>query len=131
MDMTEFKSVIEALHPIVGELTDGAIWLAALYIGFNLLISLTVPLSCIYVAYKFGIMLKEWALTKKKTVKSTEVSVFLDKELITDDVVVSENILEAFNLCKNRPSMYKSIYMHKEHSKYLLDAVKEKIERES
>ncbi len=33
MDMIEFQKVIQALQPLVGELTDGAIWVAAMYIG--------------------------------------------------------------------------------------------------
>lgn len=125
MDMPEFQAVIESLQPLVGELTDGAIWIAGMYIGFKLLISLTVPLCIIWVVYKFGVMLKEWACKEKVNV------IKLDNDMITNDEVVMENIKEAFRICRLDCGLYKSRYMHDQHSKFLLDAVKEKAAREA
>lgn len=131
MDMTEFQAVIESLQPLVGELTDGAIWIAGMYIGFKLLISLTVPLCVIWVGYRFGLMLKEYACKKKVTINVTEKHTSLDRELISSDEVVMENIKEAFRICREDCGLFKSEYMHKEHSVFLLDAVKEKLNRET
>lgn len=130
MDMTEFQAVIESLQPLVGELTDGAIWIAGMYIGFKLLISLTVPLCIIWVIYRFGLMLKEWACKRKVNVNVTEKHVVLDRVIISSSEDALENIKEAFRICREDCGLFKSEYMHEEHAKFLLDAAKEKAARE-
>ena len=122
--MSEFESVINALQPLLGELTDGAIWIAAMYIGFRLLISLTVPLCVIWVVYKFGLMIKDYACKKKVTI--IENNITLDRDIITHDEVCLENIKEAFRICRENAGLLDSNYMHKCHSEFLLNTVKEK-----
>lgn len=131
MNIEDFKSIIDALQPLVGQLTDSAVIMAIVYIAFKLLIDLTVPLCVMFLIYKISKMIKSWASEKKVTVNTTQKNVVLDKDLITSDEVVLENIQKAFSLCRCDAGLFNSSYMHKEHSEFLLNAVKEKLDRDS
>lgn len=131
MNVSEFGEVIKLVEPLVQNVTDSAVLIATLYIGFNLLIELLVPVLVIGALYKLGVHLKEWAIKKKTTVVEEVTKVNLDKKIITSDPEVATNILEAFSLCRNNTKHFVSEYMHKEDSELLLKAVKEKLERDN
>lgn len=130
MDINDFKEVMLALQPIVGEVTDSAIIIACIYIGFNLLISLTVPLVGIFAGYKTVIAIKQVLIAKKTTVIDQSHTAVLDGEVITSDAEVTKMIKRAFSLSHMHKGSYKSVYMHREHAEWLLNAAEEKLERE-
>ena len=125
MNIDELKGIIEAITPLVSDVTDSATLIAALYIGFKLLIELLIPILLIALAYKALQFVKQWAL-KQKTV-TTVVELSLDGDLISTDKNVNENLKEAFRLARLDSGLYASDYIHRQHSAFILDAVREKV----
>lgn len=132
MNVTEFGEVIKLVEPLVQNVTDSAVLIAGLYIGFNLLIELLVPVLTILALYKSVVHFKEWAIKRKVTINEQVTRVNLDGKIISTDPEVAKNILEAFSVCRNgvRKGGFVSEYMHKQDSELLLQAVKEKLERD-
>ncbi|UUW39236.1 hypothetical protein [Vibrio phage Artemius] len=132
MNVTEFGEVIKLVEPLVQNVTDSAVLIAGLYIGFNLLIELLVPVLTILALYKSVVHFKEWAVKRKVTINEQVTRVNLDGKIISTDPEVAKNILEAFNVCRNgvHKGGFVSEYMHKQDSELLLQAVKEKLERD-
>ncbi len=130
MNINDFKEVMTALQPIVGEVTDSAIIIACIYIGFNLLISLTVPLVGILAGYKTVVAIKQVLIAKKTTVIENSHTASLDGSIITSDEEVTKTIKKVFELSHNYKGAYKSNFMHKQHAEWLLKAAQEKLERD-
>lgn len=126
MNVEDFKEIVSALEPLVGSVTDSAVAIAVLYIGFKLLIELAVPLCLMLLIHKIVINLKPWLMQRKIVVANDTVAVSMDGKLISTDDNVKENLFEAFRICREDVGLFKSQYMHKEHTEFLLDAVRQK-----
>lgn len=125
MNIEELKGIIEAITPLVSDVTDSATLIAALYIGFKLLIELLIPILLIALAYKALQFVKQWAMKQKTVTNVVELS--LDDDLISSDKNVKDNLLEAFRVARLDAGLYSSDYIHRQHSAFILDAVREKV----
>lgn len=131
MNIQEFQQVMQAIEPIVGNITDSAVLIAGLYIAFSLVIELLIPVLLIWLAYRCSCMAKEWLMTKKIIVNETSTVVRLDSEIVTVDGRALNLLREAFKLSHEFNGAFQSQYMHAQHAEFLRDAVKEKLERDS
>lgn len=139
MNVADFKAVIEALQPLMADVTSSAIYIAAMYIGFTLLTQLFIPTSVIYACYKVCIMIKEYFMKEKTTVIKKTTNITLDEKLISTDGEVARLLNKAFDATRRRNedglynrggSTYVSDYIHVADAKWILDTLNAAIERQ-
>lgn len=128
MNIEEVREFVEVITPLVGNVTDSAVSIAWLYVAFNLLVELLIPLSGIAALYKIAVMIKEWAITKKVVIQEVEVS--LDKQVVSRESA-HHDLHKAFAIAREaHKGLWKSEFIGDIHAKWIAEACAEKLSRE-
>lgn len=131
MNIEEIKALVEAIQPIVSDVTSAGLWAVCLYIFFQLLMGFIVPVLTSWFGFHVVNKVHDYLKAEKtKSVNNVVKHIYKLEEKIISDELNYRAVDDAFNLAKTRNGRYQSEYMHKEDCEWLLLAVQEKLQRE-